>query len=118
MVSLPEQADRLSIYTGEKDTYQGRPLFEVVVEMARKRGLAGATVTRGVSGFGANSLVHTVKVLRLSEDLPLLIQIIDTPDKIEAFLPELDNIIREGLVTVEPVQVIFYRHKDGKKQAS
>ncbi|GFM34135.1 DUF190 domain-containing protein [Desulfovibrio subterraneus] len=115
MVSLPEQAQRLCIYTGENDTHAGRPLYEVIVEMARKRGLAGATVTRGVSGFGANSLVHTIKVLRLSEDLPLLIQIVDTPEKIEAFLPELDAVISEGLVTVEPVQVVFYRHKNGKK---
>ncbi len=115
MVSLPEQAERLSIYTGEKDMHEGRPLHEVIVELARKHGLAGATVTRGVSGFGANSRVHTIKVLRLSEDLPLLIQIIDTPERIAAFLPLIDTIIKEGLVTREPVQVLFYRHKDGRK---
>lgn len=115
MVSLPEQARRLCVYTGENDIRDGRPVYERIVEMARQNGLAGATVTRGVSGFGANSRVHTVKVLRLSEDLPLVVEIIDTPDKIAAFVPLLDDIITEGLVTVEPVQVIFYRHKHGAK---
>ncbi|GFM38398.1 hypothetical protein DSM19430T_30820 [Desulfovibrio psychrotolerans] len=117
MISLPQTAERLCIYTGEKDSHKGRPLHECIVEMARANGLAGATVTRGIAGFGANSRVHTIKVLRLSEDLPLLVEIIDTPEKINAFLPLLDAIILEGLVTVEPVRVIFYRHNEGKKNA-
>ncbi|MCM0755823.1 DUF190 domain-containing protein [Desulfovibrio aminophilus] len=114
-MTLPRHAERLRIFVGENDRHKGRPVFEVIVEEARRQGLAGATVLRGIAGFGANSLVHTAKILRLSEDLPLVIEIVDTPGKIESFLPFLDGVIKEGLVTLEGVQVMFYRHNEGKK---
>lgn len=115
MFTVPQQAQRLCIYTGEQDTFEGRPLHELIVEKAREAGLAGATVLRGVSGFGANSRVHTIKLLRLSEDLPLVIEIIDASEKIEPFLEEVDAMVSEGLVTLESINVLFYRHNDGKK---
>ena len=113
---LPQTAERIRIFIGESDKHKGRPLYEVIVEKARAQGLAGATVLKGVSGFGANSLVHTSKILRLSEDLPLVVEIVDETEKIDAFLPELDAMLTEGLVTREPVRVLFYRHNNGKKQ--
>lgn len=110
MMHLPENAEKLRIFIGETDRHDGRPLFEAIVLAAKKAGLAGATVIKATMGFGANSQVHTNKILRLSEDLPLVIEIVDEPDRIEAFLPTLDQMIDEGLVTKEKVQVIFYRH--------
>ncbi|GAB4325099.1 MAG: DUF190 domain-containing protein [Candidatus Sumerlaeia bacterium] len=109
-MKLPAEASLLRVFIGESDKAGGRPLYEVIVEEARRRGLAGATVLRGFLGFGANSRIHTARVLRLSEDLPVVIEIVDAPDRIEAFLPVLDGMISEGLVTVERVQVIAYRH--------
>jgi PII-like signaling protein len=109
-MKLPSEAFLLRVFIGESDKAGGRPLYEIIVEEARKRGLAGATVLRGFLGFGANSRIHTSKVLRLSEDLPVVVEIVDAEDKIEAFLPELDKMIGEGLVTVEKVRVIAYRH--------
>ncbi len=109
-MQLPSEAELLRIFIGESDKYGGRPLYEVIVEEARKRGLAGATVLHGVLGFGARSRIHRAKVLRLSEDLPLVIEIVDKPERIAEFLPELDGMIAEGLVTLEKVRVILYRH--------
>lgn len=109
-MTLPERAERLRIFIGESDKSEGKPLYDVIVKKARQGGLAGATVVRGAMGFGANSRVHTSNILRLSEGLPLIIEIVDEASKIEAFLPQLDGLINEGLVTKEPVQVIFYRH--------
>ena len=100
------------IFVGDSDRWEGMPLYEAVVQRAREKGLAGATVLRGFEGFGAHSLVHSTRILRLSEDLPIIVEIVDKKDKIEAFLPELDGMIREGLVTVEPVQVILYRVRE------
>ena len=100
------------IFVGDSDRWEGLPLYEAVVQRAREKGLAGATVLRGMEGFGAHSLVHSTRILRLSEDLPIIVEIVDRKDKIEAFLPELDGMIREGLVTVEPVQVILYRVRE------
>jgi uncharacterized protein len=100
------------IFVGDSDRYEGMPLYEAVVQKAREKGLAGATVFRGFEGFGAHSLVHTARILRLSEDLPILIEIVDRKEKIDAFLPELDSMITEGLVTMEKVQVIFYRVRE------
>lgn len=111
-MKLPAEAELVRIFIGESDRYHGRPLYEVVVEEARRRGLAGATVLRGTLGFGAHSRIHTAKILRLSEDLPMVVEIVDRPEKIAEFLPELDNIITEGLVTVEKVRVIVYRHNE------
>jgi PII-like signaling protein len=105
---------RLRIYTGERDTHKGRSLHEVILESARREGLAGGTVFRGLAGFGANSVVHTARVLRLSEDLPVVVEIIDDAAKIEAFLPRVEALLAEGLVTVDPVRVLLYRHGPGK----
>ena len=107
---LPSEAYLLRIFIGESDRVDGRPLYEVIVKEACRQGLAGATVLRGVFGFGAHSRIHTSKILRLSEDLPMVVEIVDTEEKIESFLPELDTLIGEGLVTLEKVRVISYRH--------
>jgi len=109
-MKLPSEAELLRIFIGESDKHHGRPLYEVLVEKARQRGLAGATVLRGTLGFGASSRIHTAKILRLSEDLPMVVEIVDAPEKIESFLPELDELIGEGLVTLERVRIILYRH--------
>ena len=100
----------IRIFVGESDRWDGVPLYEAIVQCAREKGLAGATVLRGVEGFGAHNLIHTTQ--RLSEELPVVIEIVDSKDKIDAFLPELDSMIPEGLVTLEPVQVILYRVRD------
>ena len=113
-MKLPYESELVRIFIGESDKHHGRPLYEVIVEDARRRGLAGATVLRGILGFGANSRIHTAKILRLSEDMPMVIEIVDTPEKIAAFLPDLDGMIDEGLVTLEKVRVIAYRHEGGK----
>src|SRR5207247_7178331 len=107
---LPAEAQLLRIFIGGSDKHHGRPLYEVIVEEARRRGMAGATVLRGTLGFGANSRIHTAKILRLSEDLPMVVEIVDSPERIAAFLPDLDRMIEEGLVTLERVRVIAYRH--------
>jgi len=109
-MKLPSEAHLVRIFIGESDKLHGRPLYEVIGEEARKRGLAGATVLRGCLGFGASSRIHTSKILRLSEDLPVVIEIVDRLDRIESFLPFLDELIAEGLVTLEKVNVIAYRH--------
>lgn len=109
-MKLPYESSLLRVFIGESDKVNGRPLYEVVVEEARKRGMAGATVLRGFLGFGANSRIHTSKILRLSEDLPMVIEIVDAEEKIEAFLPELDHMVVEGMVTLEKVRVIVYRN--------
>lgn len=99
----------LRIFIGESDQHDGVPLYEWIVRKARERGLAGATVLRGLEGFGAHSRLHTAKVLRLSLDLPIVVEIVDTIDKIESFLPVIDAAVREGLATLERVDVRFYR---------
>jgi uncharacterized protein len=114
-MNLPEEGLLLRIFIGESDRRGGRPLYEVIVEEARRRGLAGATVLRGIMGFGANSRIHTTKILRLSEDLPMVIEIVDESSKIHAFLPDLDDMIQEGLVTLEKIQVVLYR--DGRAKS-
>jgi PII-like signaling protein len=108
-VILPRDGKLLRIFVGESDRHEGAPLYEWIVRKARERGLAGATVLRGLAGFGAHSRLHTAKVLRLSTDLPIVIEIIDTADKIEAFLPEIDAAIAEGLATLEKAEIRFYR---------
>jgi PII-like signaling protein len=110
-MGLPREAKLLRIFVSESDKYKGRPLYEAIVEEARRRGLAGATVLRGPLGYGASSRIHTAKILRISEDLPMVIEIVDEEDKINAFLPDLDEMIGEGLVTLEKVEVIVYRHQ-------
>jgi len=109
-MQLPQEAELLRIFIGETDKHHGRPLYEVIVQTARKLGLAGATVLKGVMGFGAHSRVHTAKILRLSEDLPVVIEIVDKPERLALLLPEIDHLIEEGLVTLEKVRVLAYRH--------
>ncbi len=99
----------MRIFIGESDKYQGRPLYEVLLERFRAKGLAGATVLRGVAGFGASSKVHTEKVLRLSLDLPLIIEVVETEEAIQSVLPDLDQIIGGGLITLERARVVMYR---------
>lgn len=99
----------LRIFIGESDRWHGRPLYEAIVLKAREAGLAGATVLRGLAGFGASSRLHTARVLRLSEDLPIVVEIVDKTERIEAILPELDDMVGEGLITLEQVRVIAYR---------
>jgi uncharacterized protein len=106
---LPKEGSLLRIFIGESDKYEGMPLYEWIVRKSREHGLAGATVLRGIEGFGAHSRVHTAKILRLSTDLPIVVEIVDSLEKIEAFLPAVDGAIREGLATLERVQVRFYR---------
>lgn len=107
---LPEEAELLRIFIGESDRYEGKPLYETIVLEARRRGMAGATVLRGIMGFGADSRMHTAKILRISEDLPIIVEIVDKPERIAEFLPELDKMIQEGLITLERARVIAYRH--------
>jgi len=114
-MKLPSEAQLVRIFIGENDKYEGRPLYEVIVEEARRRGMAGATVLRGILGFGAHSRIHTSKILRLSEDLPIVIEIVDKPERIENFLPKLDTMIQEGLITMEYVNVIAYRHNSSNE---
>ena len=108
----------LRIYIGESDRHEGQPLYEWIVLEARRQGLAGATVLRGIQGFGAHSRVHTAKILRLSSDLPVVIEIADRPEKIEAFLPTVEDAISEGLATVEKVEVRWYRSREGEIEDS
>ncbi len=112
-MQLPSDAQLLRIFIGESDRHDGRPLYEVIVEKARAQGLAGATVLRGLMGFGADSRIHTAKILRLSEDLPIIIEIVDRPDRIQTFIEMIDPMIEEGLVTLEKANVIAYRHHKG-----
>jgi len=99
----------MRIFIGESDKYHGKPLYEALLEKFREKGLAGATVIRGVAGFGASSVVHTEKVLRLSLDLPLIIEVVETEEAIQRILPDLDDMIGGGLITLERAQVILYR---------
>ena len=108
-MSLPSEGKLLRIFVGESDRWDGRPLYEAIVLEARKRGLAGATVLKGFMGFGAHSRIHTVKLLELSEDLPIIVEIVDTLDRIEAFLPDLEKMVGDGLITVERAEVRLYR---------
>jgi uncharacterized protein len=113
-MQIPRQAVLLRIFIGEDDQCDGSPLYEAIVLKAREQHLAGATVLRGAMGFGASSRLHTTKILRLSEDLPLVIELVDSEDKINGFLPTLDGMMTSGLITLEKVQVLQY----GTKAAS
>jgi PII-like signaling protein len=108
-MNIPEAGCLLKIFVGESDRYGHHPLYEAIVLKAREEGLAGATVLRGLMGFGKNSILHTAKILRLSEDLPMVIEIVDSPEKIERFLPLLDEMVKDGLVTVDNVRVVHYK---------
>ncbi len=108
-MKIEGQGKLLRIYVGESDRWHGRPLYQAIVERVRKEGLAGATAIRGIEGFGADSRLHTSRILRLSEDLPVLIEIADTAERIERIFPLLDEMVTEGLVTLENVEIIAYR---------
>ena len=97
------------IYIGESDQWEGRPLYQAIVGLLRDRGIAGVTVLRGIEGFGANAHLHTSRILRLSEDLPVLIEVVDQEDRVRAILPELDGMVSDGLITLEKVEVLAYR---------
>ena len=107
----------MRIFIGESDRHEGRPLYEAIVLKARQMGLAGATVIRSPMGFGAASRLHTAKILRLSDDLPMIVEIVDDETKVNAFLPLLDGMMGGGLVTLEKVRVIHYRHKNAAHES-
>lgn len=111
-MQIPREATLLRIFIGESDRWEHQPLYEAIVLKARAAHLAGATVLRGPMGFGKASHLHTAKILRLSTDLPIVIEIVDSEEKINAFLPELETMIGGGLVTLEKVKVIHYRGGD------
>ena len=110
---LPEGGCLLRIFIGESDRYEGRPLYEWLVLRAREMGLAGATVLRGIQGFGAHSRVHSYKIEHLSVDLPIVVEVVDAPEKIERYLADIDGVIREGMATLEKATVRFYRAGGG-----
>ena len=109
-MKLPEQGLLLRILIGESDSHKGKALYVAILLKARELNLAGATIIRGIMGFGANSRIHSAKILRLSEDLPIVIEIVDTEENIDKILPFLDETVKEGLITMEKVRVIKYRH--------
>jgi len=108
-MQMPEDGYLLRIFIGESDRHGHHPLYEAIVLKAREQGLAGATVTRGVMGYGKHSILHTAKILRLSEDLPMVVEIADSLERIEGFLPSLSEMVKDGLVTLENVRVIHYK---------
>ena len=111
-MKLEGSAILVRIYIGESDQHDGRPLYQAIVARLRELGIAGATVLRGIEGFGAHAHLHTTRLLRLSEDLPVLIEVVDSEGRINAVLPELDRMVKDGLITMEKVQVIAYRAGD------
>jgi PII-like signaling protein len=108
-MSLPTEGKLLRVFIGENDRWHGKPLYEAIVLEARQRGLAGATVIKGFMGFGAHSRIHTAKLLELSQDLPIVIEIVDASEKIEAFMPDLEQMVGDGLITLERAEVRLYR---------
>jgi PII-like signaling protein len=108
-MKIPQDGYLLRIFIGESDRWHATPLYEAIVMKARELHVAGATVIRGPMGFGANSRLHTTKILRLSEDLPMIVEIVDAKEKIDELMPHIDEMVQEGLVTLEQVQVIKYR---------
>ena len=114
-MKIPQDGYLLRIFIGESDRWHGTPLYEAIVIKARELHIAGATVLRGPMGFGANSRLHTTKILRLSEDLPMIVEIVDAKEKIDELMPHIDEMVQEGLVTLEPVQVIQYRANESSQ---
>jgi PII-like signaling protein len=115
-MKLEGEGQLLRIFIGESDRWEGKPLYEAIVEVARREGLAGATVVRGIEGFGADSHLHTSRILRLSEDLPVVIEIVDREEAITRVLPQLDRMVGEGMVTLERVHVIAYRSQADRER--
>jgi len=108
-VKIPADGKLLRIFIGEADKWQGKPLYEEIILLAKKNGMAGATAIKGFMGFGCKSHMHTTKILRLSQDLPIIIEIVDSEEKINEFIPYLDEMVKEGLITLEKANVIMYR---------
>lgn len=108
-MKIPADGKLLRIFIGEADRWQGKPLYEEIILLAKKERMAGATAVKGFMGFGCKSHLHTAKLLRISEDLPIVIEIVDSEEKINGFLPHLDAMVREGLVTLEKANVVMYR---------
>ena len=108
-MTISDEGQLLRVYVGESDQWQGKPLYEAIVLKAREVGIAGTTVLRGIMGFGAASRIHTSKILRLSEDLPVVVEIVDSAQKIAQLLPEIESMVQEGLVTLENVRMHQYR---------
>ena len=115
-MELPSEGQLLRIFIGESDKYEGKPLYEWLVIKAKEKGLAGATVLRGLMGFGANSRIHTTKILRLSMDLPIVVEMVDTSEKLNEFLSCIDSVIKEGLVTLEKADFRIYRSSEDSSQ--
>ena len=110
-MKIEGEGQLLRIFIGEADSWKGKPLYEAIVLKARESGLAGATVLRGLQGFGASSILHTTRILRLSDDLPVVIEIVDRVEKIQGILPHLDEMVTDGMITLEKVNIIAYRTK-------
>ena len=108
-MKIPADGKLLRIFIGEADKWNGKPLFEEIILLAKKEGMAGATAIKGFMGFGCKSHMHTASLLRMSEDLPVVVEIVDSEDKINQFIPKLDTMVREGLITLEKANVIMYR---------
>ena len=108
-MTIPMDGKLLRIFIGEADRWHGQPLYEAIVHLAKREGMAGATVVKGFMGFGCKSHLHTAKLLRLSEDLPIIIELVDSAEKIARFLPHLDEMVSEGLITLEKASVVLYR---------
>ena len=111
-MKLEGEGKLLRIFIGESDKHGRKPLYQAIVEMLREEGMAGATVLRGIEGFGATSHLHTARILRLSEDLPIVIEVADTAERIEAIMPRIDEMVREGMVTLERLEVVTYRTQE------
>ena len=109
-MKVPEEGVLLRVVVGESDTWHGQPVYEQIVLKARELNMAGATVVRGIMGFGGTSRIHTAKILRLSEDMPVVVEIADSRERVEQILPFLDEVVRGGIVTMEDVRVVRYRH--------
>lgn len=118
MTRLTGSALRLTVFVGENDTWRRKPLYTEIVHRAHAAGLAGASVFRGIEGFGASSLIHTSRLLSLSEDLPVAIVVVDTEERVRAFLPELDELVEEGMVILDPCEVIRYVGRGGDRSAN
>jgi PII-like signaling protein len=110
-MDLPRESSLLRVIVGESEKFEGRPVYEALVIKARELNMAGATVTRGIMGYGKTSRIHTAKILEMSEDLPMIIEVVDTEDKLMNFIPVLEKMIRGGIITMEKAKVIHYKHE-------
>ena len=115
MAKIAAHAQRLRIYVGESDRWEGKPLYEAIVRLAKEKDMGGATVLRGVMGYGANSRIHTASIVDLSSDLPVLVEIVDSEEYINKLLPVLDEMLQEGMVTIDDIEVIKYGKKPPKR---